>query len=365
MRLPDAVLSRAVVVGAAEFRDRELADLPAVRNNVADFARVLTSSAGTGLPAEHCAVVGDGASFASIGELVEQAAEQAEDLLLFYYAGHGVVDSHGRLHLTLPSTDLGRLRWTGLPFETIREAFAEARARTRVVILDCCYSGRAIVGGMAGAAVAGQLDVEGTYTLTATTRNEAALALPGAVHTAFTGEFLTLLTDGDPEGGELLTLGHIYQRLRWVLHRRGLPLPERCGTRNADQLALAVNRAHRAPAEDVVARLAERVRARTSIHGPDHPDVLALRGEHAHAVGESGAPDEAAQLYAELAADTAQVLGVHHPDTLLAHELAATWTARSGDTASAARLSAALSADRSLATRHGPRRVARPRKDRR
>jgi hypothetical protein len=360
MRLPDPAGSRAVVVGAAEFRDPRLTDLPAVRDNVADLARILTAPTGTGLPARNCAVLTDEATIAGLGDHVEEAAEQAEDLLLFYYAGHGVPDSHGKLHLTLPTTDLNRLRWTGLPFDTVREAFAEARARNRVVILDCCYSGRAVSGHMAGPdTLAGQLDVDGTYTLTATARNEPAIAPPGATHTAFTGELITLLSDGDPEGAELLTLGHIYQRLRWVLHRRGLPLPERCGTRTADLLALAVNAAHRAAPEDVAARYAEQVRARTELDGLNHPEVLVLRDRHALAVGESGDPAEAARLYSALAADTARALGSHHPETLRTRESHATWTARAGDPATAAHLSAALLADRTSVVRRGPRRVGR------
>lgn len=364
MRLPDPAGSRAVVVGAAEFRDPQLTDLPAVRNNVADLARILTAPTGTGLPAEHCAVVADEDAFTGLGDRVEEAAEAADDLLLFYYAGHGVLDNHGRLHLTLPSTDLNRLRWTGLPFDIVREAFAEARARNRIVILDCCYSGRAVAGQMTGPTLAGQLDVDGTYTLTATARNEPAIAPPGATHTAFTGELVTLLSEGDPEGAELLTLGHIYQRLRWVLHRRSLPLPERCGTRTADLLALAANAAHRGTPEDVTARYAEQVRARTQLYGPDHLEVLVLRDKHALAVGESGAPDEAARLYAALAADVARVLGTHHPETSRARESHATWTARAGDPAGAALLSAALLADKTTVVRRSPRRVGRPRTSR-
>jgi hypothetical protein len=214
---------------------------------------------------------------------------------------------------------------------------------------------------MTGATLAGQLDVDGTYTLTATTRNELAQAPPGATHTAFTGELITLLSDGDPEGAELLTLGHIYQRLRWALHRRGLPLPERCGTRTADLLALAPNAARPVTAEDIVARWADQVEARTGTYGPDHPEVLVLRDKHAHAVGESGAPEDAARLYAALAADSARVLGAHHPETSRARESHATWTARAGDPATAASLSAALLADRTTAIRRGPRRVGRSR----
>ncbi|CAM3419921.1 caspase family protein [Kibdelosporangium persicum] len=239
-RLPDPLRSRAILIGAATYIDPELDDLPSVRNNVADLAAILTSDRGTGLPAEHCTVIE--ADFESLGDRVEQAVAEADDLLLLYYAGHGLIDSQGRLHLALPSTRLASVLWTALPFDTIRESLSGAKARTRVVILDCCYSGRAI-GHMTGPALAGQLDVDGTYTLTATARNQPALAPPGAAHTAFTGELITLLANGDAEGDDLLTLGHVYHRLRQVMHRRNLPQPERCGTRTADLLALAPNAA--------------------------------------------------------------------------------------------------------------------------
>jgi caspase domain-containing protein len=355
VRLPDPEGSRAVVVGAAAFHDDALPDLPTVRDDVTGLARVLTSPAGTGLPAEHCVVVADDAEFSRLGERVVTAAAEAEDLLLLYYAGHGLLDGHGELHLALPSTDPNRPLWTAFPFATVRETFAEARARTRVVILDCRYSGRVLDGHVAGGVLAGQLDVAGTYTLT------AAPATPDAGHTAFTGELLTLLTDGDPEGADLLTLGHIHQRLRRVRHRRGLPVPDRCGTRGADTLALTVNHAHHLVPEDVIARYAAHVRAWTSSLGPEHPEVLALRDDHAHAVGESGAPAEAARLYAALAADAARVLGAHHPETSRARENHAAWTARAGDPAGAARLSTILVADRTTVTRVGPRRAGVPR----
>jgi caspase domain-containing protein len=361
VRLPDPEGSRAVVVGAAAFHDDALPDLPAVRDDVTGLAGVLTSPAGTGLPAEHCVVVAGDAGPIRLGERIVTAAAEAEDLLLLYYAGHGLLDGHGRLHLALPSTDPNRPLWTGFPFAAIRETFAEARARTRVVILDCRYSGRVSDGSAAGGTLAGQLDMAGTYTLTAATADETARAPSGAGHTTFTGELLTLLTEGDPEGADLLTLGHIYQRLRGGRHRRGLPVPDRCGTRDADALALTVNHAHRLMPEDVIARYAAHVRAWTSSVGPDHPEVLALRDEHAHAVGESGAPAEAARLYAALAVDAGRVLGAHHPETSRARENHAAWTARAGDPAGAARLSTTLVADRTTVTRVGSRRADIPR----
>lgn len=63
-----------------------------------------------------------------------------------------------------------------------------------VVILDCCYAGKAI-GWMASedATPSGELDIRGTYLLTATAGTQKALALPGQRNSAFTAALLRLL----------------------------------------------------------------------------------------------------------------------------------------------------------------------------
>ena len=85
------------------------------------------------------------------------------------------------------------------------------------MILDCCYSGRAL-GQMAAtsSAVADEASAEGTYVLAATAENKSALAPPGQPHTAFTGELLSILRNGITDGGPLLDLDSIYSQLRKV-----------------------------------------------------------------------------------------------------------------------------------------------------
>ncbi|MEV4049287.1 tetratricopeptide repeat protein, partial [Streptomyces sp. NPDC049744] len=56
---------------------------------------------------------------------------------------------------------------------------------------------------------------------------------------------------------------------------------------------------------------------RARVLGPDHPDTLLTRQEHAWELDQAGKHTEAARQYAELAADRARVLGPDHPDTLL------------------------------------------------
>lgn len=242
MRLPDGHRSRAVLLGTSEYVHSELVSLPAVGNNLSDLAAVLTSPTGTGLFWENCSVLLNEADVETLGQYLDTAAKQAGDLLLVYYAGHGLIDAKGALYLALPRTRPDSLRWTGLPFRHVQEAILDSPADNRVLILDCCFSGRAIEA-MADpqSVVSGQIEIAGTYTITSTSANGLSHAPVGARHTAFTGHLLNLLTTGISEPVTLLTLSAIYRGLLRSLTAGGLPGPEQRGTLTADLLALAPN----------------------------------------------------------------------------------------------------------------------------
>lgn len=243
-RLPDAQRSRALLIGVGEFTDDQLSDLPSVRHNLTGLREVLTSPWGAGLPDTHCTMLTDPADRGMVGAHLMQVADQAQDLLLIYYAGHGLIDARGELHLALSTTRQDLVDWTAVPFNLIRQAIADSAASNRVLILDCCFSGRAIEA-MAGpgSVVAGQIEISGSYTLTATSATTPARAPSGAQHTTFTGALHDLLHHGIPGGPELLTLDLIYKQLLRDLKAAGSPLPEQCGTHTVELLALARNRA--------------------------------------------------------------------------------------------------------------------------
>jgi hypothetical protein len=141
----------------------------------------------------------------------------------------------------------------------IRETVGRARARARVLILDCCYSGR-VLPAMATPAnlIADQLARTGTYTLTSTSRNELSVAPLGERHTAFTQALLNALA-----GSRVPTLDEIYHATRDELTGRGLPPPQRRSVNAAGNLALArtpTRVAHAAP-----------VPSRTAPQPPDAP----------------------------------------------------------------------------------------------
>ena len=255
-RLADPAGSRIVIVGTPAYRDPQLPDVPAVANNIADLAAVLTDPRVGRFESAYCVTAPTVASIAEVGALIVEAAEQAEDLLLFYYSGHGLLGSRSHeLYLSLAGTQKENVAFTAVPFAAVRDACLDSRAKSRVVILDSCYSGRAIgeTLGDTSEEVLGQVEVAGTFTLTSAPANRTALILPGEHHTAFTERLLSLLRDGSPQAGEFLTLGDIYRHLHTRMRAEGLPLPQQRGTETADLLGLVRNRypatrAHQNPA---------------------------------------------------------------------------------------------------------------------
>lgn len=177
--LPDPAASRAVLIGSDEYTD--LASLPAVANNLKRLDELLGSHELWGLPDRNRAVLRNPASPAAVLDLIREAATEATDTLLVYYAGHGLVDPHtDDLYLALPESSVSRLD-SAVRFDDLRrEMIATSNATSKVVILDCCYSGRAMAGGMSGSMeMADQARIEGTYLMTASADTVKAQAPVG------------------------------------------------------------------------------------------------------------------------------------------------------------------------------------------
>ncbi|MCT9113783.1 caspase family protein [Streptomyces mirabilis] len=223
--IPDGSASRAVLIGVPTYSSADLAEIPAVRDNLTALRKVLTGEHGQ-LPVDHCQVLGDQdqpLDKATLGSALTVARREATDLLLVYYAGHGLLDEDGLLHLTLADAEPDNVAYTAVPLEVVKRELSRARARARVLVLDCCFSGRAVAAmSTPDSLVAGQLEVTGTFTLTSTTATAPSHAPPGATYTAFTEALLGALRAPGP-----LTLDEIYAYVDRDLAGRGLPRPQR------------------------------------------------------------------------------------------------------------------------------------------
>lgn len=66
-----------------------------------------------------------------------------DDLVLLYYAGHGVLE-RGQLYLCTDDTDLQALDATSVPMRELRSYIESSRCEQIILILDCCFSGAAM-----------------------------------------------------------------------------------------------------------------------------------------------------------------------------------------------------------------------------
>ncbi|MEV7099735.1 transporter substrate-binding domain-containing protein [Amycolatopsis sp. NPDC051045] len=240
--LADVTRSRAVLVGTGHYRT--LPRLPAVPRGTHRLATALTDPRAWGLPEPHCRVLTDPGSAATVLDAVRGAAAEASDLLVLYLAGHGFVDPDAdELYLALPATETDR-PWTALPYEWLRRAMRHptVRARRKLIVLDCCYSGIALGGSLSTPGRLGdRVAISGACVLTATAETRTALAPRGEPYTAFTGELLTILTDGVPGGPDLLDVETIYHQLHARLQARNRPLPQMRSRNGGHRIPLVRN----------------------------------------------------------------------------------------------------------------------------
>jgi hypothetical protein len=251
MRLADPERSRAVLIGTARYEDPALEDIPAVAANVADLADVLTDPDLAGFRPDHVHRIVD--PDVRAGREIARRCRQAEDVLVVYFAGHGLVDGSGGLLLALTDTEEEVKEHSALPIEQLRSAIAGSPARVRILIVDCCYSGRALPKTMADedSLLLGQIDVAGTFALASAPRSLVSLFVPGERHTMFTGALIRLLRDGLDNHDPVLTLPVVYHELTLRLRQVNGPSPKVLHTDTVSGFALVRNRAYR-PAEPAV-----------------------------------------------------------------------------------------------------------------
>ncbi|MEV4573335.1 caspase family protein, partial [Nonomuraea jabiensis] len=239
--LPAGLLSgpgvRALLVGSGRHpaAGALIGDVPAALTSMHDLANAVVRHAG--LARRHLTCLPDPRDPAELAQALADLAEQSDEVALFYYVGHGLLGPEGELHLATQATaDLGRgsAVYQALPFGQVRDLLSRARAQLSVVILDCCWAGRAT----------GWPD---SYLLTATSRDETAWALPGERHTAFSGALIDVLARGDPLGPSLLSLDDVHAALTRVLSERRLPAPRRQAADTHGRRPLTLNRAYRPP----------------------------------------------------------------------------------------------------------------------
>ena len=182
---PQARRRRALLIATGSYSDPGLAGLRAPAGDVDSLAEVLAD--------------GSIGQF-EVQELVDRPTEEIKraiegffaearraDLLFLYFSGHGVLSQSRRFYFATASTSLQYLRATAVEDGFVNGVMQESRARSIVLVLDCCHSGAFGKGLTPNSGLT--IDVEhrfegrGRITLSASTELEYAPNMAPAVHT--------------------------------------------------------------------------------------------------------------------------------------------------------------------------------------
>ncbi|KPI06057.1 WD-40 repeat-containing protein [Actinobacteria bacterium OK074] len=235
---------RVLLIGTGDHPGPTLTPVPAAPRTVRALAERLVERCGV-LPGQLRTLI-DPADARTMAEHIATEVQLAETTLLIHYVGHGLVGPNDELHLAARATDRltpGLAGHQALSLTSLCEALSVCRASSVIVILDCCFSGRAVLDTRP-APQPPSLSLppgHGLYLLGSA--EQLALAPEDAEFTTFTGELIRLLDDGVPRGPRLLTLNDIYEHLFRTFHSRGGPLPRRQAGDRSGSLVITVNRA--------------------------------------------------------------------------------------------------------------------------
>jgi hypothetical protein len=123
-----------------------------------------------------------------------------QDLVLFYFSGHGITDDSNRLYLTTKHTSKDRYRSRSVPASFIQDLSDDTYARRQVIILDCCYSGAFAEGwqrkGDVKVDLERELGKEGRVVLTSSSSTQVSFQQEDAQLSLYTQYFLEGIESG-------------------------------------------------------------------------------------------------------------------------------------------------------------------------
>ncbi|HTJ69831.1 MAG TPA: caspase family protein [Actinospica sp.] len=228
----DFARSRAILFGTSVFTEGfDQAPMPAAANSLKAVNAALTRACGW--PKSQITMFADLSTRDAPSSLIAPLIHQADDVLLFYYVGHGqlLVDNDLGLALTDTSED-ARLRLsTSLRLGWLHQELKyNCEARVKILVLDCCASGVATkyAQGSHGTATAihqaAEPGGEGMYTWTACGHSQETYFEPGPSGLTYFARHLTdVLANGIEGKGPSLTITDVHNEVGRRLRHAQIP----------------------------------------------------------------------------------------------------------------------------------------------
>jgi len=151
----------ALLIGVSDSSEEDLPKLPSAIEDIRAMQAVMQDPK-----------LGDFDSVKVLPNPMRQEMEEAietlfanskkEDLVLFYFSGHGITDEKGKLYLVTPQTRKERgnlIKATAVAATVLHDNMGNGRSKRQVLILDSCFSG-AIAEGLTGKSAGSNVDIQ-------------------------------------------------------------------------------------------------------------------------------------------------------------------------------------------------------------
>ena len=212
----------ALLIGVGNY-GAGLQSLRCPKNGVSEMRRVLQAPEIGGFDEVISLIDPDvGEMRSRICEVFAQLTKQ--DLILFYFTGHGLKDMTGDFYLTTAQTQLfanGRPNaGTAIEADFLKREVAHSLAERKVIVLDCCF-GAAFAGGVLSmndntVDIEAQLGGKGWCVMTASTSSRYALERAGEPLSVYTRYLVEgLKTGAAAESGQrFITARHWHEYVK-------------------------------------------------------------------------------------------------------------------------------------------------------
>ncbi|MBR1335348.1 caspase family protein [Bradyrhizobium ottawaense] len=139
-----------------------------------------------------------------------------QDVLLFYFSGHGKLGQNGGLYLCPSDTEADLIDATAVSLSWFKQVIDRCIAKQIIVILDCCYSGEAHLAMKGDIPSTIQSNIgggRGKYLITSSTNYQVSLERPGDKNSLFTKWLIKGVESGEADLNDdgVITIEELFQ----------------------------------------------------------------------------------------------------------------------------------------------------------
>lgn len=239
---------RAVVVGINKYNDPEISELNGAENDAEDMYQILKDNGGFEIPQSHY-LLGKNATSTAIRRAISDLLWETDEcfLSLFYFSGHGIVDSYGKLYLAPCDIMKYEPFISGIKIDELRELISKSKNKDSILlILDCCNSGLGAKGDKSADDTTTRIESslretleqartgKGKIIMTSSGEDERSRELPRCQHRTggdphahgiYTFHMLEGLSGAAKNEENMITLAGLQKYIDDKLHERGAQKP--------------------------------------------------------------------------------------------------------------------------------------------